>query len=89
MSNPILNSLPQQQATQNPIMSRLGLFKAAMTGDTKAIFDQMRGNPALNGKSPEEAFAEFSQQVQGLTPQQAFAKYGQDFNQVQQEMSTQ
>ena len=58
-----------------------------MTGDTKAIFDQMRGNPALNGKSPEEAFVEFSQQVQGLTPQQAFAKYGQDFNQVQQEMT--
>ena len=60
-----------------------------MTGDTKAIFDQMRGNPALNGKSPEEAFAEFSQQVQGLTPQQAFAKYGQDFNKVQQELSNQ
>lgn len=57
-----------------------------MTGNSKAIFDQMRGNPAFNGKSPEEAFAEFSQQIQGLTPQQAFAKYGKDYSQVQQDM---
>lgn len=58
-----------------------------MTGDTKAIFDQMRGNPALNGRSPEEAFAEFSQQVSGMTPQEAFSKYGKDFDQIQRDLA--
>ena len=88
MPNPIFNSLPQHQETSNPIMSRMDLIRAAMRGDTKAIFDQMRGNPALNGKSPEEAFDEFSKSIGGLTPRQAFAKYGQDYDGVHKDIQT-
>ena len=49
-----------------------------MTGDTKPLFDQMRGNPNLNGREPEDVFQEFLGEMRGKSIDEAYASRGLD-----------
>ena len=82
MPNPIFDSLrsrqqPSQSKQGNPMVS---VLRAAMTGDTKPLFDQMRGNPSLNGREPEEVFQEFLGEMRGKTVEEAYRSKGLDAN---------
>lgn len=49
-----------------------------MTGDTKPLFDQMRGNPSLNGREPEDVFNELVGEMRGKSVDEAFRSKGFD-----------
>lgn len=88
MANPIFDSLRSRQSPSpskqgNPM---LGVLRAAMTGDTSPLFDQMRGNPNLNGREPEDVFQEFLGKVQGKSVDEAYKMYGKDPDAVRREM---
>lgn len=79
MPNPIFNRLHANPSSQsNPGNPMLMVLRAAMTGNTKPLFDQMRGNPNLNGREPEEVFQEFLGEMKGKSVEEAYASKGFD-----------